>query len=133
MPQKALKQVVRKPKRSTLQQNLSSDGLAILVLIVLLFADSLAFGIIGHNKFNYITQYIGVLFSILGLTTGIGAIVTYLRIEKVSIAEGWKYLFGVCQFLVFFLAVNQYWFLAEIVMTLMFVFSFMGVLKSIRK
>lgn len=120
-------------KKATLQDRLSADWLVLLVLGVILWADMFAFGTIGNQNFGTKIPYAGVLFSIIGLATGIGSVVTFNRIKDVKIANLWKWLFGLLQFSVFSLAINEQWFYAEIIMTLMFVFVFIGAQRSIKK
>lgn len=118
---------------SHLQKKLSSDWLIIVVLLTILCADMIAFGIIGHHNFSKIIPYSHVIFAIIGLATGIGSVVTYNRIKEFKLAEIWKWIFGILQFCVFSFAINENWFLAETVMTLMFVLVFIGVQRSIKK
>lgn len=132
-PSQAKKSIKKKIKKSTLQQRLSSDWLIIAVLIVILFADMTAFAIIGQHEFSERISFSPLLFAVIGLATGIGSVVTYNRIEDQRTAEIWKYIFGVLQFLVFSLAINESWFFAELTMTSMFVLVFIGVQRSIKK
>lgn len=118
---------------STLQRKLSSDWLIVFVLIVILFADMIAFGIIGEHEFQGKIPAAKIVFAVLGLATGIGSVVTYNRIQEFKLSEIWKWAFGVLQFLVFNLTINENWFFAETVMTLMFVLVFIGVQRSIKK
>lgn len=122
-------------KRSvvSLQQRLSADWLVIVVLLVILWADMFAFGSIGHHEFGDKITFAAVVFSIIGLATGIGSVVTYNRIKDAKTAEIWKWCFGVLQFAVFSLAINEQWVFAEMVMTSMFVLVFIGVQRSIKK
>jgi len=134
-----IKKAEKRPQRSkdrqisTLQERLSADWLIVVVLLVILWADMFAFGSIGHHEFGDKIKYSAVVFSIIGLATGIGSVVTYNRIKNVKTAEIWKWCFGVLQFAVFSLAINEQWVIAEMVMTSMFVLVFIGVQRSIKK
>lgn len=118
---------------SRLQQRLSSDWLIVVVLLVILCADMIAFSIIGHNSFKEVLPSANIIFAVIGLATGIGSVVTYNRIKEVKLAEIWKWIFGVLQFCVFSFAINEQWFYAETIMTIMFVLVFIGVQRSIKK
>jgi len=124
---------VKPEQLSTLQRKLSSDWLIVFVLLVILFADMIAFSIIGEHEFKGKIPFAKVVFAVLGLATGIGSVVTYNRIQEFKLSEIWKWTFGVLQFLVFNLTINENWFFAETVMTLMFVLVFIGVQRSIKK
>jgi len=124
---------LKRPHNNNLQKRLSADWLIMLVLLVILWADMFAFGVIGHNEFKNKIDYSAIFFSIIGLATGIGSVVTYNRIKDNRTAEIWKWCFGVMQFSVFSLAINEQWFFAEMVMTSMFVLVFIGVQRSIKK
>lgn len=122
-----------RPKKVTLQDRLSADYLVLVVLGVILCADMFAFGTIGDHNFGTKIPFAGVMFSIIGMATGIGSVVTFNRIKNNKISNGWKWIFGLMQFSVFSLTVNDQWFYAEIVMTSMFVLVFIGVQRSIKK
>lgn len=124
---------IQKVESSTLQRKLSADWLIVVVLVVILFADMFAFGSIGHHSFGKRIKFAAIFFSIIGLATGIGSVVTYNRIKDLRTAETWKWCFGIMQFCVFLLAINEEWFWAEMVMTSMFVLVFIGVQRSIKK
>lgn len=119
--------------RKQLQERLSADWLVIVVLLVLLWCDMFAFGAIGAKEWGAKIPYAGIIFSIIGLASGIGSVVTYNRIENINTAEVWKWIFGALQFAVFILVINERWFYAEMVMTSMFVLVFIGVQRSIKK
>jgi len=74
--------VRRKNRKTTLQDRLSADWLVILVLFVILFADMFAFGTIGNHNFGTKIKYSAVIFSIIGLATGVGSVITYNRIKN---------------------------------------------------
>lgn len=132
-PAQRTKRAKNKVKKIKLQEHLSSDWLIIAVLIVILFADMTAFAIIAQNRFSDSIWFAPFMFAMIGLATGLGAVVTYNRIEDGKLAERWKIAFGVLQFLVFSLAINESWFFAELTMTSMFVLVFIGVQRSIKK
>ena len=125
--------VIEKNDTKGLKEHLSADWLIVAVLIIILWCDMFAFGVIGGHEFGDKISYAGFIFSIIGLATGIGSVVTFNRISNDNLAETWKWIFGVLQFSVFSLTVNEYWFWAETVMTLMFVLVFVGVQRAIKK
>lgn len=129
-PAKAIKP--EKTKAIPLQKRLSSDVLIVCVLVIILWADMLAFSSIGMHEFADKVPYPGIVFAIIGLATGIGSVVTYNRIKDTRTAEVWKWCFGALQFAVFSLSINEIWFYAELTMTFMFVVVFVGVQRSIK-
>lgn len=133
VPKRLISKSTPKIESSTLQKKLSADWLIVLVLVVILFADMFAFGSIGHHGFGKRIRFAALFFSVIGLATGIGSVVTYNRIKDLRTAEIWKWCFGVMQFCVFLLAINEEWFWAEMIMTSMFVLVFIGVQRSIKK
>lgn len=122
-----------KPKRKTIQQRLSSDWLVGLVLAIILFADVFAFSVIGDHEFGEKFSLSFAFFGVMGFATGVGSMISYSRIQDEKLSNAWKWFFGVLQFSVFFLATNEFWIAAEVVMTAMFVFVSMGVQRSIKK
>ena len=120
-------------KRPDLQERLSNDWLILVVLFVILWADMFAFGAIGQQNFSDRLSFAAFFFALIGLATGVGSVVTYNRIQETKTAEAWKWIFGILQFTVFALVVNEAWFWAELIMTSMFVLVFIGVQRSIKK
>lgn len=114
-----------------LRVSLSRPWLVISVIIVILFADMFAFGYVAFDQWG--SAWVAAGFVVLGFATGIGAVVTYNRIEDLKSAERWKYIFGALQFTLFEFAVNDLFTLAKLLIGVMFVASFMGALRSIRK
>lgn len=131
-PAKRIK-TAKKKTLPSLQERLSADWLIISVLVVILFADMTAFAIIGQHEFSGKITGSAFIFAVIGLATGVGSVVTFNRIEEKQTAEAWKWIFGILQFFVFSLAINEVWFYAELIMTSMFVLVFIGVQRSIKK
>jgi len=119
-------------KKTDLQTRLSADWLIMSVLIVILFADVISFGLIGDHEIGDRFQYSWIFFGIMGLATGLGSIVTYNRIQDEKLAVTWKITFGVLQFSVFEFAVNEIWVAGGVVMMLMLVLVFIGAQRSIK-
>lgn len=130
-PKKAIPAPIIKQK-TNLQKRLSADWLIVFVLLVILGADAFAFGTIGSVEFGDVSSYSWAFFAILGVSTGIGSIVTYNRIEDDKTANTWKLVFGVLQFLIFELAINDCYMAGGAVMATMFVLVFIGVQRSIK-
>ena len=122
-------------RRKTLREKLSADWLVMLVLLVILWVDMFSFAAVGSHgfgtKFAEYSSAITVAFSIIGLATGIGSIVSYNRIKDQNAAEAWKWLFGSMQFIIFEGVVNEWWKVSEFTMAAMFVLVFIGVQRAI--
>lgn len=119
-------------KKTDLQTRLSADWLVLTVLAIILLMDVFVFGAIGQHEFGEKVPMSWMFFGVIGFATGIGSISTYNRIEKIRVAETWKYIFSVMQLLVFMLTMNEVWFWAEVVMSLMVVTVFTGTQRAIK-
>jgi hypothetical protein len=129
---------IAKPKKqkattpTALQVRLSADWIVIVVLIIVLGADMIAFALIGNHEFSENIPFAWAFFALLGFATGTGSVITYNRIKDETISFRWKIFFSILQYSVFSFSINERWFLAELVMTLMFVTVFVGVQRSIK-
>lgn len=119
-------------QHSGLKRVLYSDVLPASVLLVILIADFFAFAIVADRIFSDSFSLAWVFFGLIGLFTGIGAVVTFFRMEDQVAAFRYKVAFGVAQFLVFELAVHGFNQWASLVMALMFAGVFISVQSAIR-
>lgn len=141
-PTKQRQQANLKPKRKKkvdLQTRLSADWLIMLVILSILASDMVSFYVLSDAAYGGRLPFVPFFFAPLGLICGIGAVVTYNRIENTWLAELWKYGFAVLQFVLFEFALaemsgDHFQFISgQTVMSFTQVAVFTGALRSIKR
>lgn len=131
-PKRKLNTKVKTPTRAAeLQATLSHNWLVLLVLFSLILADGVAFSVIAQKAIDSI-QYVGLIFFYIGIICGVGIMVMYAKVKSFMLAEVFKYIYGLLQFVVFEVAIKAKFWSWETCMTFMIVFIGMGVMYTIR-
>lgn len=118
-------------KEDWLQNLLQHPRLILFVLLSILLIDAVSIGTIGDRLFGEKIDYAFYLFGFVGFVCGIGAVVSYVRIQNRQTANIWKWTFAVFQFVAFEVAMGA-GFGWDIVLPIMMSSVFISILKSVK-